>query len=376
MIYYQHCASRHTLPRDDFSSLLAMESRPVTARYGPDYTPKMVAAIASCSTAIGRLDARFTVSPVAKPWAIRTAWTGYAKALQLQSAEVEEIDVFSWGCGLKVPGRPALPSHLDLFDRFDQWRAALDDPDTLAWRDQLPTAIGEPATAAEHPPLVRALDTVRQLARIDHSIKPWLDLPFALRDRGLAATPLPCLAGGVKAFRFKRTISDEDWHAALRGLEHSVTANLERLHDLERLHRDAQRAIVAEYRPGVLPALAALLHHRPLLSPRSVSELLSMSVAGASKLLTRGVACGLLIEITQRRTWRVFLSTDLAVEFGYAAPKRGRPRNEPPSLPANRGLADVFDAFDQEMANIDELLRRGAGVASAIGRAGDDSIPV
>jgi len=174
-------------------------------------------------------------------------------------------------------------------------------------------------------------------------------------------TPLPCLAGGVKAFRLKRTVGDEDWYAAMRSLEASATANLARLHELEKLHREAQRAIVAEYRPGNLPALAALLHHRPLLSPQSLAELLGMSVAGASKLLARGVDCGLLVEITQRRTWRVFLSTDLAVEFGFAAPKRGRPRKEVPPPPATRALVDVFEAFDREMANIDELLRRSAG---------------
>lgn len=173
-------------------------------------------------------------------------------------------------------------------------------------------------------------------------------------------TPLPCLAGGGKAFRLKRTVGDEDWYAALRSLEASATANLERLHELEKLHREAQRAIVAEYRPGNLPALAALLHHRPLLSPQSLADLLGMSVAGASKLLARGVDCGLLVEITKRRTWRVFLTTDLAVEFGFAAPKRGRPRNETPPPPASRELAEVFDAFDREMENIDKLLQQRA----------------
>ncbi|MFD1104461.1 hypothetical protein [Sphingobium olei] len=346
------------------------------SRYGPAYSVRMVSAIASCTAAITRLDARFCVSSVASAWARRAAWSGYTRALQLQSAEIDEIDVFSWGCGLQIPGRPLRSTNLDLFDRFADWEAALRDPDPLAWRDALPTAIGEIEIATEHPPLIRALDRVRQHARVDGTALPWLSLPFALRDKGLVTSALPCLAGGVKAFRLKRTIGDEDWYAAMRSLEASATANLERLHDLERLHRDAQRAIFAEYRPGSLPALAALLHHRPMLSPQSVSELLGMSVAGASKLLARGITCGLLVEITQRRTWRLFLSTDLAVEFGYTPPKRGRPRNEPPSLPANRGLADVFDAFDQEMANIDELLRRGARVASEIGRAGDDSIPV
>lgn len=82
-----------------------------------------------------------------------------------------------------------------------------------------------------------------------------------------------------------------------------------------------------------------------------------MSIAGASKLLDRAAAAGLLIEITQRRSWRQFLAPDLAVEFGYARPKRGRPAKEPPPLPAaSRDLAEVFDAFDQEMERIDRLL--------------------
>lgn len=68
----------------------------------------------------------------------------------------------------------------------------------------------------------------------------------------MVTTPLPCLVGGVKAFRLKRTVGDEDWYAAMRSLEASATANLARLHELEKLHRAAQHAIVAEYRPGHL----------------------------------------------------------------------------------------------------------------------------
>lgn len=335
-----------------------MESLPISTRFGPDYTPKMVTAIAAATATIARLDARIIASPVAKPWAMRATWSGYARALQLQSAEVEEIDVFSWGCDLRIPGRPPLPSHLDLFDRFEEWRASLDDPDTLAWRDGLPTAIGDPAASAAHPPLVRALDTVRQLARIDHSIMPWLGLPFALRDRGLTASPLPCLAGGAKAFRLKPRPNDDDWLVMLRGLERAATIGLERVHSLERHYRDAQRTIAAEYRPGALPALLALIQYHPLLSPQSAAELLCMSIAGASKLIERAATTGLLVEITQRRSWRQFLTPDLAADFGYVRPKRGRPAKEPPPLPVNRDLAAVFDAFDSEMAAIDNLLVR------------------
>lgn len=336
-----------------------MENRPPPARYGPDYTPKMVAAIASCSTAIGRLDARITASPVAKPWAMRAAWSGYAKALQLQSAEIEEIDVFSWGCGLQIPGRPIRATHLDQFDRFDEWREALREKDALSWRDALPTAVGEPSVAADHPPLIRALDCIRQHARTDGTIAPWIGLPFALRDQRLTSIPLPCLAGGAKAYRLKRQPSDLDWLAVIRALETAASLGLQRLGHLERLYRDARCAIVGEYRAGALPSLIALSCHRPLLSPRSVSQLLSLSVAGASKLLERAVETGLLVEITRRRSWRVFLATDLSVDLGFAAAKRGRPKNEPPPLPASRDLTAVFDAFDTEMAAIDALLSRG-----------------
>ena len=334
-----------------------MAALPSARRYGPEYAPPMVAAIAAATAAIARLDARICVSPVAKAWAARAAWTGYAKGLQLQSAEIDEIDVFSWGCGLPLPHRPAIPSHLDLFGRFDEWHAALRHDDRHRWRDGLPTAIGDPAEAADHPPLIRALDTLRQLARIDHSVMAWLSLPFALRDRGLSAAPLPCLAGGAKALRMKPRPNEADWLAVLRSLSHAAEIGLERLHSLERTYRDAQRAIAAEYRPGALPALLGLSQHRPLLSPQSVAGLLGMSIAGASKLLDRAAAAGLLVAITQRRSWRQFLAPDLAVEFGYARPKRGRPAKEPPPLPAaSRDLAEVFDSFDQEMERIDRLL--------------------
>lgn len=353
--------SKHTLLKCRFGLQFGVSDALFPARFGPDYTPKMVAAIATCSAAIARLDARIIASPVAKPWTMRAAWSGYAAALRLQSAEVEEIDVFSWGCGLQIPGRARLPSHLDLFGRFTEWCAALSDPDPLGWRDALPTAIGEPGEARDHPLLVRALDGIRKLARIDPSIMAWLGLPFALRDWGVTAAPLPCLASGLKAFRLKRTPNEDDWLAAIRGIERAARDGLDRLHRLERLYRDAQRAIAAEFRAGALPALLALSMNRPLLSPQSVATSLKLSVAGASKLLERAATASLLVEITQRRSWRQFLAADLAAEFGYTNANRGRPTREPPPLPANRDLAEVFDQFDQELADIGALLSRHDG---------------
>lgn len=326
--------------------------------FGPSYTPPIASAVASCTAAIACLDARISVSAVASAWEMRAAWSGYAQALQLQGVEIDDIDVFSWGCGLKIPGRPTRATNLDEFAAFADWRSALRGKDALAWRDSLPSIVAEPADAAEHPPLVRALDRIRQLARVDGSIEPWLGLPFALRDQKISTHPIPCLAGGAKSLRLKFRPLDADWLAIFRSLTVAATSGLERLDHLERLYRDAQRAVVREFRPGALPSLIALTMHRPIVSPQYVAQTLDLSIAGASKLLDRGVASGLLVEITRRRTWRVFLAADLAITFGYASPKRGRPKLEPSPLPADRDLSDVFDAFDDEMARIDRLLAR------------------
>ncbi|WP_336975328.1 hypothetical protein [Sphingobium aromaticiconvertens] len=326
------------------------------AFFGPDYSPKMVAAIASCTAAICRLDARFTVSSVASAWTRRAAWSGYAQALCLQSAEIDEIDVFSWGCGLQIPGRPLRSTTIDLFDRFAEWTTALGNHDPLAWRDSLPMAVSTPRVTLEHPALIRAIDQVCQHARIDATALPWLGLAFALRDMGVTATPVPCLAGGAKALRMKRRPDEGDWLAVLHALEAAARIGLERLQELERHHRKAQRAIVAQFRPGALPRLLALSTHQPLLSPQSVADRLGLTVAGASKLLDRAVASQLLVEITQRRSWRLFLAPDLARVFGYVKVPRGRPRTEAPPLPPSRDLAATFDAFDAEMEAIDRLL--------------------
>lgn len=337
-----------------------MAAPPALLRFGPTYTAEIVRSLARCTGAITALNARISVSPVAKPWRIRAAWSGYTTALQLQAVEVDEIDVFSWGYGLKIPGRPLISTHLDAFESFAVWQQTLAAHDNATWRDHLPTAIGEPSEAHAHPPLVRALDLVRQLARVDATSAPWLRTPIMLCGMGLTATPLPCLAGGVKAFRLKRTPADTDWAATFNGLSRAAETGLERLHELEQLHRRGLQALLGEYRPGALPRLLALSFARPLLSPQSVANALDMSVAGASKLLERAASANLLVEISNRATWRQFLSPDLAEQFGFIAPMRGRPIILPAALPTSKDIASVLETFDAEMASIDRLLQSGS----------------
>src|SRR3546814_12460380 len=110
---------------------------------------------------------------------------------------------------------------------------------------------------------------LRRSSRTDRSIVAWLNLPFTLRDLGLSAAPLPCLTGGVKAFRLRKTVDEPDWLSALRGLEASARSGLAHPDDLERHYSLAQRAIAEAYRPGALPRTLALTTPRPLSGPQS-----------------------------------------------------------------------------------------------------------
>src|SRR5690606_25983420 len=114
------------------------------------------------------------------------------------------------------------------FADFAPWERALAEFRRDCWRDILPNTIGNTA-GADFPPLVRAFDLVRQYARLDGSTLPWLAVPIILSGLGLTATSLPCLVGGVKAFRMNRSPADSDWTAAFSGLARAADTGLARL---------------------------------------------------------------------------------------------------------------------------------------------------
>ena len=61
--------------------------------------------IEHASVTIGALDNAVSQGFLGACWDRRAAWSGYARALQLQGVELDEIDVISWGCSVPIPGR-------------------------------------------------------------------------------------------------------------------------------------------------------------------------------------------------------------------------------------------------------------------------------
>ena len=212
--------------------------------------------------------------------------------------------------------------------------------------------------------LIRAFDVVDAFVLAHPGIEAWLELPLLLHRLGVTQTPLPCLAGGDRAMRTGARDREAVLKRLLRTLAEAAETGRKRLLAIEADRRRALEAIAREHRPGALTRLAALTEAQPLLTPQSLASRTRMTLSGAGKLLARAQGLGLLREISGRRSWRAYLAPDLEISFGYAAAPRGRPRGNPPPLPATRAVADILGDFDREMAALMETMPALAAMAA------------
>lgn len=319
------------------------------------WTAALADGLATASAALARLDARVSASPLKPAWLLRASWAGYARALHLQHAEIEEIDIIAERCGLRIAGRALPRTDDEPFAAYAPWLARLSEPDGRHWAEDLPFTFDAPPAWREAPALVRALHLLDASARADRTIAPWLAFPALLRRLGLARSPLPCVVPGDAAQRFPGEPRAVLLKRLLRQVVRSAEDGLERLERLETGARRTAAAIAAERRPGKLAVLGRVALSRPCLAARSLAPLLDLTVSGAGKLLERATGLGLLVEVSGRESWRTYVAPDVAVALGLSAPDRGRP----PSLVSAPPEVDVIlQSFDAEMAEIEERLRK------------------
>ena len=298
---------------------------------------------------VGVLDGRVSNSLVAKAWSRQAAWSGLARGLQLQGHEIDEVDVFSWGSGVPLPGRGMRATMDDPFAAFPRWWEAL-HAEGHHWQEQLPFS---PTLADDHadaPIIIRMLEIVRQFATADRSAAPWLWLPVLLHRAEFTSNPLPCLTAGDKAFR----LGTRDPSAVLARLLRTVeTAASHGLDVLDRIEQDRTRTIVAASalrRPSPILRLSAYMLQTPVVSPERLAKDLDLTLSGAGKLLDRAAQLGLVREVSGRRSWRIYASPAVAIALGLVAAPRGRPPHPGKPQGSPRAVDDIVATFDQEMA--------------------------
>lgn len=307
----------------------------------------------AATAAIARLDARISASFVARPWYLRACWSGYWRALRLQGAEIDEIDVFSWGCGVDIPDRQPRATVIDDFAPFEAWRQTMRGNRGQHWRQDLPYSFDPPEGWESLPRMLQLVMLVDRYARADESLACWLAVPGLVQRIGITTAPLPCLVAGDRAMRTGR----RDWSAMARrmigGLEGAAEAGLKSLRMLEAEVRRSATVVRRQRRAGALAPLAALLLRVPALTPTLVARRFGLGLSGAGKLLARAAEEELVVEVSGRRSWRVYAAPDIAASFGFVSPRRGRPPRLMGAAP-DGGLDALLASFDAEMALIGE----------------------
>lgn len=321
----------------------------------PIWSSKLVARLERTAAAIGRLDARVSASPTAASWHRRASWTGYTRALRAQGAEIDEIDIFGRECAVNLPGRRAMPTHLDDPDALPTWQKQLAQREGGYWRDERAISTDLPADWDKRPAILRALEITARRARADSTITPWLAVPTLLRSMTITQAVLPCLTIGDKALRLAPRDTEAIVLRNLRSLTDRADEGLVRLQVLEDDRLRTAVALQDAHRPGKLLELLTLVQFAPVVSPRMVMRHLDVTISGAGKLLTRAAALDLLVEVSGRQAWRTYLTRDLAIAFGFAIRPVGRPPAPPRALP---DFVPALAAFDREMAELDTMLAK------------------
>lgn len=319
------------------------------------WTPELASTLAETATAVARIDARISVSSLAPAWKLRASWTGYATALRLQQFGIEEIDIIADQCGLRLAGRSPPPTTGAPHAAYQPWLARLSETQERHWREDLPFTFDPPAGWTEAPALVRALTLLDAWARADRSSAPWLAFPITLRRMKITASPLPCLVAGDPGQRFALDPRPALLKRLLKQLRRSAEDGLSRLDRLEEFSLRGAAVIAGEHRPGKLADLGRICLGRPCLAARSLAPRLEITVSGAGKLLERATRLGLLVETSERGSWRSYVTTDVALALGLRRVERGRPRTLPQPT---RAISAVLQAFDAEMMEIDERLHQ------------------
>jgi hypothetical protein len=245
-----------------------------------DWTPDLAAVLADAVAALNRLDARIAVSSFASAWKLRASWTGYAAALRLQQAPLEEIDIIAEYCGLRVPGRSVPATAGRPYEAYPAWLEQIAQGAGYHWREDLPFTFAIPEGWDQAPTIARAFAVLDGWARADAGIVPRLGFPILLRRMGITACSLPCLVVGDAGLRTGRPARPVLLRRLLQQVRRSAEDGLSRLDGFEKATQHGAAVIAREHRPGNLLALGRLTLAHPCLAARSLAPLLGITVRG------------------------------------------------------------------------------------------------
>lgn len=174
-------------------------------------------------------------------------------------------------------------------------------------------------------------------------------LPAQLVLGGLAKRYLPCFVAAWRKAALVEGEREDEWlRRFLDGFAHAAEKGERTLGALQLARREWHRRLGSRRSTSRLPRLVDAMLALPVVAPAQAARVMGLTVGGATKLITELVALGILIETTRRKSWRRFLTADLAVAAQLAIDAASLP----PPRPAKKADDDApaFALPPDEMA--------------------------
>lgn len=204
-----------------------------------------------------------------------------------------------------------------------------------------------------------------------------------LAAQGMTPLPLPCL-NGVEAIRRAEpggSWLSGNWLAAfLDGMARQAEEGEENLVALLHRWRGWRRRIGDRRSDARIRRAVDAVAAEGVMSPARLAARLRCATSAATDLLEELQRLEIAVEITRRRTHRVFVAEDLASMLDEVAPRAATTAPSPPPSPSPKGPSPMSsetdrwvepaEGVDDALANLERILKRQDPLLARYGRAG------
>lgn len=196
-----------------------------------------------------------------------------------------------------------------------------------------------------------------------------------LADQEMTPLPLPCL-NGVDAIR--RAEPGGNWLAAfLGGMARQAEEGEESLVALLHRWRGWRRRVGDRRRDARIRRAVDAVAAEGVIGPARLAARLRCATSAATDLLEELQRLEIAVEITRRRSHRIFVAEDLAPMLGEVAPRAASPplpaaspKEAPPMLPEPDRWVEPAEGVDDALANLERILKRQDPLLARYGRPG------
>lgn len=199
-----------------------------------------------------------------------------------------------------------------------------------------------------------------------------------LAAQGMTPLPLPCL-NGVEAIR--RAEPGGNWLTAfLGGMARQAEEGEESLVALLHRWRGWRRRVGDRRRDARIRRAVDAVAAEGVIGPARLAARLRCATSAATDLLEELQRLEIAVEITRRRSHRIFVAEDLAPMLGEVAPRAASlplpaasPKEAPPMSPEPDRWVEPAEGVDDALANLERILKRQDPLLARYGRAGSQT---